>query len=158
MSVIEYVYPEDPKRLAVTLLSAAFEHAVPGITLKWERRLRATPDWSAVTVLHPRRGGVRSLFVVAKNSAAQKRDLGARYAGDANLAFVRDAPIHIWSQLKVPLSASEAAMFTAMDAHRALLAALSRAGRGVVDLPENERLYSVEAFGRYAKRRLTRRR
>ena len=158
MSVIEYVYPADPKRLAATWLTAALERAVGGVTLDWERRSRATPDWSAVTVAHPRRPRVQSVFAIAKNSVAQKRELAARYEGDANLAVVRDAPIFIWSQLKLPLSAPEAAVLTAMDAHHALIAAVSRVGGGVVDLPENERLYSVEAFNRYAKRRLRRRR
>lgn len=155
MSVIEYTYPASPEQLATGSVSVAFERASPGITLKWERRPRATPDWSAVTAGHPRHRRVESVFVVAKNSAAQKRELATRYEGDASLEIVRRAPIFIWSQLKVPLSAPAAVLLAAMDTHRALVAAISRIGGGVVDLPENERLYSAAAFGRYAKRRLT---
>ena len=157
MSVLEYIYPEHPHRLTTATVSAAFERAAPKVTLEWEHRPRAVPAWSAVTVAHPRPPKVRSVFVVARNSAAQKRDLATRYEGDANLAAVLSTPVLIWSQLRVPLSTPLAAIPPAFDLHYALLAAISGAGGGVVDLPENERLYSVEGFRRHAKR-LTRRR
>lgn len=153
MSVIEYIYPDFPHQLTWECLEAEFMDAVPGVQIEWEFRQHATPNWSTVWVRHPRGRRVTTIFVVSKNTLAQKRDLKARYKRDAKLVIATAASHVIWSQLKVPSSMSDSAFFNAMNTHNVLIATLNREGRGVVDLPENGRLYSVVSFRRYVKRR-----
>lgn len=153
MSVIEYTYPAEPKRLSIASLTSEFENLMPGLTFEWENVNRGIPDWSAVTIGHPKQKGISSLFVVVKNKAENKRDLVDRYPGNKNLVVALKASVLIWSQLKFPKRVSDKVMTSAFDLHQKLIGTLNKLGRGVVDIPENEKLYSVAGFQRYVQNR-----
>jgi hypothetical protein len=153
MSVLEYTYPAESKRLSIAALTSEFENLMPGLTFEWEQVNRGMPDWSAVTIGHPKQKGIHSLFVVTKNKALNKRDLAARYPRNKNLAAALKVPVLIWSQLKLPKNVSFKVVTSALDLHQKLIGSVNKLGRGVVDIPENEKLYSVAGFQRYVKNR-----
>jgi hypothetical protein len=150
MCVLQYIYPRDEGGLSLRTLFPALEGAVPGAQVtEVDHGRRGTLDWSSIVVVVPAFRATGSLFVVARNNAANVRDIEKRYTG-SELKAVRDAPHYIWAQLKLPLSLNLAKSLTAIDHHNSLIATFTRHCEGVVDLPENEKLYSAAGFARYA--------
>lgn len=153
MSVLEYIYPRDSGALKIDTLLPKFQNAVSGVSIaELDRKPRAMPDWSMVLVSHPGSASIGSMFSVVAQSKANKSDLRTRYEKNEHLPMVQRARHLIWSQLKIALSVPERKIDDAIDIHYMLLAAMLRQCDGLIDLPENGKLYTSIGFSRHAAR------
>ena len=155
MGVLTYIYPREPERLAINLLLDSFVRESDGFAVaECENSQRTVPNWSYLLLSHKSHQHLRFEFVVAKNSKSNVECLAERYAKNRNFDVVRDAKKYIWSKVKAG-KASDREMTDGFRSHDLIICLLARLSDGVVDLPENGKLYSCSGFARYMNAKQT---
>lgn len=151
MSVIEYIFPSDLERLKIDLIEKALCRTLRAIAVEdIERKPRAQPDWASFSVVHSAKSELLSLVVCAPLLAAMRRETAFRYKANRNLDAVMNARKLIWTQYKGS-ARSDRQFIDDFRAHYLIVATILRLSRGVIDLPENERLYTARGFSRHLR-------
>lgn len=147
MSFLTYIYPSEPQLLTMDKLSKLLikEHFK---VEEYESKPRLTPDWSYLLLSHSSLKNLRFKFVVARNKKDNIEWVTELYSGNRNLETVRTAKKYIWSEI-LSGKATNRELNAGFAYHDAVLYMMARLSKGVIDLPENNSLYSSSGFARY---------
>ena len=152
MSVLTYVYPAEVGALAFDRLFQALQRAVPMLeVVECLCRPRSSPDWSSLVVRDGPRGKFEFVFEIGPNLAANKRGLLLAFPDSPSVAVASQASKRIWSQMQGGHT-SDRVLMREFDTWNDLIATLAKISKGVVYVPENERLYSATGFARHVTR------
>ena len=147
LSVLTYIYPREPQCLAFDSLHNLLS-AEGFVVTERDGNKRATPNWSHLLLSHESSKHLRFKIVVAQNKKTNIDWVAERYPKNGNLPLVRNAKKYIWCQIEIGIATDRelTAGFASFDL---VVGIIARESKGVVDLPENEKLYSYSGFSRY---------
>jgi hypothetical protein len=149
MSVLTYVYPRDPERLALNSVLDSLERESGGFVVEeCENRPRTIPNWSYLLLSHQSHKHLRFEFVVAENNKSNVKWLAEHYSNNRNFDVVCLAKKYIWSKIRIG-KASDRELTAGFRSHDFIIWHLIRLSAGVVDLPEDGKLYSCSGFARF---------
>lgn len=147
MSVLTYIYPREPQRLAFDSLLKVL--SAEGLAVsECEEKRRAIPNWTYLLLSHKSFKHLQFELVVGQNRKTNIEWVAERHAQNRNFQVVRDAKKYIRSRIKTG-NASDRELTDGFEAFDLVICLIARLSKGVVDLPENDRLYSHSGFARY---------
>lgn len=148
MSVLTYVYASDMLELKLDSLNDTL--AVEGFAIVESGNAhRSVPNWSYMILSHFSTPNLRFRFFIVHNNKSNLQWIANRFPKNQNLATVRLAKKYISCQI-VPGKASDRELMHGFPLFNLIIATIARKTKGVVDLPENGKLYSSVGFSRYA--------
>ena len=89
-------------------------------------------------------------LVVAQNTKTNIQSIADRFPRDTKVAIVEQAKKYVWCEIITGRS-SDKELLVGIHLLNQIVALIARKSKAVVDLPENEKLYSSVGFSRYSK-------